>query len=380
VFWPKLPGVAGPDMNKIFLVGPLDDGPLLQSLLGQAPNRVPAVAPGYCLCSCREGRQVTYWPDDGENASGHVVELAQDRDEKLLEFFAAGLGLIGREIEVQVGSDPVDVLTFVDLPQGQCIAWDAQAWQDHWAPVLRRATLEVRDHFGQIDARELAARMPTILARAASFCAGQDGGGRDGQGPSRVDVKEHRRPYTGFFSFQEYDLSFERFDGKMGPILTRGVLVAQDAAILLPYDPVRDVVLLVEQFRIGHFGRGDANAWSLEPVAGIVDPGETPGQAAEREAREEAGVELDQLIPVGGGYPSPGNSTEYHHNFVGLCSLPQEAAVTSGLASENEDIKGHIFPAEELFQRAHAGKLENGPLNLLAFWLELNRARLRGNA
>lgn len=367
-------------MTRIFLVGPLDDPGLLEQLLGHNPQRAKAQASGYCLSACRDGQQAALWPEDGAVADGHVVEFESDDDLRLLEYYAKGLGLNKGTVQVALPSGAEILETYTDTSAQAFVPWDVAAWRTRWAPVLRRAAVEVRDHFGNFDAAALAERMPMILARAAAFRGARADAQGDGPGPSRVDVKGHRRPYTGFFSFQEFDLSYERFDGKMGPEVTRGVLVAQDAAILLPYDPKRDAVLLVEQFRIGHFARGDAKVWSLEPVAGIIDPGETPQEAARREAMEEAGLDLDRLIPVCGSYPSPGTSSEFHHCFVGLCALPEEAAVIGGLASESEDIRGHIMPAEALFASLRTGDLDNGPLYLLAFWLELNRKSLRGNA
>ena len=98
-----------------------------------------------------------------------------------------------------------------------------------------------------------------------------------------------------------------------------------------PYDPVRDTVMLVEQFRFGPHARGDARSWSLEPIAGRIDPFETPEVAVRREAAEEARLSLHALHRIGRYYVSPGAVTEYLITYVGIANLPASAEGVSGL-------------------------------------------------
>ena len=188
---------------------------------------------------------------------------------------------------------------------------------------------------------------------------------------------ERRYPYVGFYAFQEFDLRHRQFNGARGPAITRGVLVGVEAAIVLPYDPARDRVLLVEQFRPGPFARGDVQPWLLEPVAGMVDAGEHPDRTAIREAEEEAGLDIRKLVPLASAYPSPGNSSEFYYFYIGLCDISDVAAGIRGVASEAEDIKSHILSAEELFRRADAGALRNSPLLYCAAALRERREALR---
>ena len=74
--------------------------------------------------------------------------------------------------------------------------------------------------------------------------------------------------------------------------------------IVLPYDPVHDRVLLVEQFRAGPFARQEENPWCLEPIAGLIDQSKTPEEAGLRESHEEAGLTLSRLELVARSYPS----------------------------------------------------------------------------
>ena len=196
-------------------------------------------------------------------------------------------------------------------------------------------------------------------------------------GPKIVTSYANRTVYNGFFSVKEYDLSFTKFDGSKSDVVTRSALISFDAVIVLPYDPIHDRVLLVEQFRAGPFARQEENPWCLEPIAGLIDQGETPEEAGLREAHEEAGLTLSRLELVARSYPSPGISTEFFHQYIGITSLPKTTSLVSGLASEAEDIRSHIFCFSDFLKMIEAGHITVGPAILLGFWLAKYRDKLR---
>ena len=183
--------------------------------------------------------------------------------------------------------------------------------------------------------------------------------------------------YKGFFSVEEHDLSYRKFNNQQSSILTRSALISSDAVIVLPYDPVNDRILLIEQFRCGPYVKGDKNPWVLEPIAGLIDEGETPESAGIREAEEEAHLEIKRLELVARSYPSPGISTEFFHQYIGIVELLDKSDLIAGLSSENEDIRSHIFEYEQFFEMIERGKVNVGPLILLGLWLSKNRTRLR---
>ena len=183
--------------------------------------------------------------------------------------------------------------------------------------------------------------------------------------------------YKGFFSVEEHDLSYRKFNNQQSSILTRSALISSDAVIVLPYDPVNDRILLIEQFRAGPYVKGDENPWVLEPIAGLIDEGETPESAGIREAQEEAHLEIKRLQLVARSYPSPGISTEFFHQYIGIVELLDSSNLIAGLSSENEDIRSHIFEYEQFFEMIESGKVKVGPLILLGLWLSKNRNRLR---
>ncbi|NJS37931.1 MAG: NUDIX domain-containing protein, partial [Rhodobacteraceae bacterium] len=198
-----------------------------------------------------------------------------------------------------------------------------------------------------------------------------------GWGPAEVEVSGARQAHAGFFGLEVLTLSHRRFDGAMSPSLQREVFVAGDAVTVLPYDPVRDRVLLVEQMRIGPLVRGDPLPWQLEAIAGRIDPGETPEAAARREAVEEAGLTLGALEKVAEYYPTPGAVTEYLYSYIGLCDLPDGVAGIFGAEAEAEDIRGHLLAFGDLMDAVARGEITNAPLLLTALWLQRERARLR---
>lgn len=246
------------------------------------------------------------------------------------------------------------------------------------AEALALARL-VMQAFGRLSAELVARRMPSLRVEAASRLRAAvpvPRGLRMGTGEVEADLPEPS--HAGFFALNVHHLRHRRFDGAMSPLLQREVFVVGDAVTVLPYDPIRDRVLLVEQFRMGPLGRGDPLPWQLEAIAGRIDPGETPEDAARREAVEEAGLVLGALEKVAEYYPTPGAVAEYLYSYVALCDLPDGVAGVFGAAEEAEDIRGHLLSFDRLAEVLAAGEIGNAPLLLTVLWLQRERARLRG--
>jgi nudix-type nucleoside diphosphatase (YffH/AdpP family) len=233
---------------------------------------------------------------------------------------------------------------------------------------------------GQRSGAEVARRYGLMQVRGASrlrAATAAPATRRHHADESDVQVLLHRQSYANFFALEEYDLTYRRFDGSRSPVINRAVFVSGDAVTVLPFDPVRDCVLLIEQFRAGPMGRGDPQPWLLEAIAGRIDAGETPEQAARREAVEEAGLNLGALEFVAGYYPSPGAKSEYIYSYVALTDLPDGIEGVFGVEGEAEDIRGHLIGFEALMSLIASGEVNNAPLMLTAFWLQRERVRLR---
>ena len=186
-----------------------------------------------------------------------------------------------------------------------------------------------------------------------------------------------RKVYEGFFSVEEHDLSYQKFNKEQSAVVTRSALISSDAVIVLPYDPVNDRILLIEQFRTGPYVKGDDEPWVLEPIAGLIDEGETPESAGIREAQEEAHLKIRELELVARSYPSPSISTEFFHQYIGIVELPESSNLIAGLSSENEDIRSHIFEYAQFSNMLRSGIIKVGPAILIGLWLAKNRKILQ---
>lgn len=370
-------------MGEIFLYGALRDPELLGIVLGRDEKVVqPASLPDHAVTWAQGLSDIA--PRAGAKAEGVLVRDVSPEEVQRLDFYAAGLGHDSRKVVVQ--SEGGLTHARVWFQQGGAaqpgLPFDLEEWQQDCGPLSRIAAAEAMEYFGTIGPGDLAARMPMIRARAASRLAatGVPTTLRSKTGADTIDELDTETLHAGFFRTEARVLRHPTFAGGMSDVLRREVFVATDAALVLPYDPVRDRVLLIEQFRMGPYGRSDPHPWMLEPVAGRVDAGETPEEAAHRECREEAGLTLKRLERIASYYCTPGYSTEYFHNFVGIADLPDALPRHGGLAEEAEDIRLHLLDFDTAMRLLQTGEADNGPLILSLMWLARERGRLRASA
>ena len=191
-----------------------------------------------------------------------------------------------------------------------------------------------------------------------------------------VEVIEREPCFKGFYRLDRLRLRHRLFAGGMGPEIRRELFVRHDAVCVLPYDPQRDCVVLIEQFRVGALDKSQ-NPWLLELVAGLIDKDEEPEQVARREAIEEAGLTLGALWPISAYYPSPGGSDERVHLYGGRRDSRLAAGI-HGPEEEGEDIRVHVWSFEEALQAVGDGRIDNAASIIALQWLALNRAEVRG--
>ena len=181
--------------------------------------------------------------------------------------------------------------------------------------------------------------------------------------------------YDGYFKIIRYRLVHRLFAGGDSVELSREIFERGRAVAVLPYDPRRDQVVLVEQFRPGALGV-DPDPWLIETIAGIVEPGEDLEDVARREAKEEAGLELADLEPVTRYFASPGGSTETVDLFFARVDTAEIGGVF-GLADEGEDIKVHVVEFGRALTWLDEGRIKVATTIIALQWLRLNRDRLR---
>ena len=192
----------------------------------------------------------------------------------------------------------------------------------------------------------------------------------------QVEVQTRTTPYRGYMRLDIYKLRHQVFDRGWSEEVSREVLERGHAVAVLPYDPGRDEVVLLEQFRIGAYTAPSMSPWQIECVAGMIEPYQTAEQAAVRETEEEAGAAILELEPVHTYLSSPGCTSETIQMFCGRVEADGIGGVF-GLAHEGEYIRVFVVPAEEAFRLLDAGRIENGMTIIALQWLRQNRARLR---
>lgn len=378
-------GRAALGLSETFLFwGTLRHLPLLRTVLGRDVAVQPATLPGWRVAQAVGHDFPVLVPRDGAVATGVLVDGITAGDRARLDFYEGGFRYGTQALTVQAGGAAVVAQVYMAEPGAVEPGgdWRLEDWEAVWGSAAEAAARDVMALMGSKDAAEVARRRWPMLVRGASRARAETEPApatlRRAAVPEDVAVHGRRDPYAHFFAIEEYDLSFRRFDGRMSAPVERAAFVSGDAVVVLPYDPVRDRVLIVEQFRAGAFARGDRNPWSLEGIAGRIDPGETPEESARRESEEEAGLVLGRLIPVHNHYPSPGAKTEFLYTYVAICDLPDTSERIGGLPGEGEDIRSHTIPFDRLMDLFDSGEINNGPLAMLALWLQRERPRLRG--
>ncbi len=194
-------------------------------------------------------------------------------------------------------------------------------------------------------------------------------GGQDYQ------VESEQVLFKGFFRISKLLVRHRLFAGGWSETLSREIFQRGDAVGVLLYDPVNNLVGLVEQFRVGAL-KDQYGPWQYEVVAGMVEPGETPEQVAVRELQEEAGLDVEKLLPICDYLVSAGGTDEKMHMYCGLCNLTERGGIF-GLESEAEDILFQVWSYDEVIEAHGRGLLNSAAVTIALQWLQLNIANLR---
>jgi ADP-ribose pyrophosphatase len=197
----------------------------------------------------------------------------------------------------------------------------------------------------------------------------------DGSPEEKVISATHRIAFQGHFRISEHRIRHTLFQGGVGPEVRREVLERGHAAAVLPYDPALDRVVLIRQFRPGAYVAG-RHPWLWEPIAGVIEDGETAEDLVRREAMEEAGLTLGALILTHNYFSSPGGSSETTHSFVGRVDS-RGAGGIHGLSTEGENILVKSFSLAEAKALMDSGELGSASGIVTLQWLLLNRDAVR---
>lgn len=191
----------------------------------------------------------------------------------------------------------------------------------------------------------------------------------------RWKIIQHEVVYEGYFRMEKYQLQHEKFDGGLTDVFQREIFERGSAVAVLPYDPKRDKVVLIEQFRAGAIGT-QQQPWLKEIVAGIIETGESQQQVAERETLEEAGCNILRLEKITQYYVSPGGTTEQCALYCGQVDSEGVGGI-HGLDHEHEDIRVEVVDLKQAEAWLEDGTINSAASIIALQWLLLNRDRIR---
>jgi ADP-ribose pyrophosphatase len=190
-----------------------------------------------------------------------------------------------------------------------------------------------------------------------------------------VEILARETVFQGYFRVDRYRLRHRTFAGGWSAEMVREVFERGHAVVVLLYDPDRDCVALIEQFRPGAYAAG-WHPWLLECVAGIIEDGEDPDDVARRETKEEAGAEPTDMIHIGDYLVTAGGSSESCKLY---CARVDSSIVSGihGLEDEGEDIRVQVVSSAEALAMVRDGRINNAMATVAIQWLALEKDGLR---
>ena len=193
--------------------------------------------------------------------------------------------------------------------------------------------------------------------------------------PHEVQLKSKISVCDGYLRVDRYRVTHQLYGGGWSQVLEREVMSRGAVVGVVLFDPRRQEVVLVEQFRIGAWAADWPDPWLLECVAGIAEPNEKPADVAVREALEEAGCAVTRLEFITRYLTTPGSSTEQVDLFCGQIDSAKVGG-HHGLADEGEDIRASVWQLDEALALLNGQRICNAMTLIALQWLSLHHADL----
>ena len=190
-----------------------------------------------------------------------------------------------------------------------------------------------------------------------------------------VELVRREVAFEVYFKVIRYFLRHTLHNGGMSGTISREVFERGQAGAVLPYDPQRDEVVLIRQFRAGTYAAG-RHPWTWEVVAGIIEENETAEDMVRREMVEEANLSVDELLPIQDLMLTPGACSEACRIFLGRVDTAKAGGVF-GLADEHEDILVKVLPFAEAYAMVQRNEVDNAVAVVAVLWLALHRDEVR---
>jgi nudix-type nucleoside diphosphatase (YffH/AdpP family) len=184
-----------------------------------------------------------------------------------------------------------------------------------------------------------------------------------------VELRKVETLYQGYVTLFAATLT-----GPDGATFKREIEHHGRAACVLPYDPERKTVLMINLPRAPVIWAGGPPAL-LEAPAGMVED-EDPEETALREAMEECGVALHRLEAVGSPFSCPGVSSERVDLYLAAYTAADRTGAGGGVEGENELISVEEVPLTLLWTWVEQRRIEDLKTLALIFALRVRRPEL----
>ncbi|SJZ49824.1 ADP-ribose pyrophosphatase [Enhydrobacter aerosaccus] len=190
-----------------------------------------------------------------------------------------------------------------------------------------------------------------------------------------VEVVRKEVAFQGYFKVIRYFFRHGLHQGGQSKVISREVFERGQAGAVLPYDPKRDEVVLIRQFRAGAFVAGH-HPFTWETVAGMLEDGETAEAMVRREAVEEADLAITDVWPIQNMMLTPGACSEACRLFLGRADTTNAGGIF-GLETEDENIFVKVLPFSEALAMVERNEVDNAVSVVALLWLALHREEVR---
>ena len=191
----------------------------------------------------------------------------------------------------------------------------------------------------------------------------------------KFKITNKKNLYKGFFELNELNFIHKKHDQTWSRKIKREIFGGAQVSSLLPYDPIKKEIILIQQFRAGAILRYNKD-YLYEIVAGIIGKNENPEDTAIRECFEETGCKVKKIIPIQSYFPAPGSSESFYHLFLGEIESFKGQRI-KGMNTEDEDILVSSFSVNKVKKMLDNKTIQNG-LTLIALqWFFLNYYKIK---
>ena len=181
-----------------------------------------------------------------------------------------------------------------------------------------------------------------------------------------LEKKEEWR-FRDLFKVTKAKFRHSLFKGAMSEPITRIVFERADASAVLLYNPEKERIHLVRQFRYPAYitlendnDEDISKAWILELVAGVIEDGQAALDTAKRELLEETGFKVTgEFKSLGTIYVSPGGTSERIHLYLAHVKDLDKVEAGGGLVEEGEDIALETFSLDEAMEMIGTGEISD---------------------